>query len=168
MRKLLASSTFAIAGTLQALSNRLKEKLAQHEPKYTVAESLGEDYEGLEEVVEEWAEEESEESISALEISAIQNEISELDAFAELAFSIEQNAKGEALLKVLSVAFEKTAEYGGAKKAIIFTESRRTQEYLLKLLSKSEYWRRIRRTNSRTFDVFTRKVERYIVRYSRS
>ncbi len=41
------------------------------------------------------------------------------------------------MLKVLDIAFAKTAEYGGAQKAIVFTESRRTQDYLLRLLSES-------------------------------
>jgi ERCC4-related helicase len=139
MRKLLASSTFAIAGTLTALSDRLKAKLADQAPKRTLTEELDEDYEGLDEVVEEWGEDESTDVMSAIERTAIEGEIQELDAFAELASSIEQNAKGEALLKVLEVAFAKTERGGGSRKALIFTESRRTQEYLLRLLSGSAW-----------------------------
>jgi ERCC4-related helicase len=139
MRKLLASSTFAIAKTLTSLSKRLKAKLTQKEPKRRLSEELAEDYEELDETIDEWGEDEPEETLSGLERSAIENEIRELDEFIKLAVSIEQNAKGEALLKVLEVAFEKTAEYGGARKALIFTESRRTQEYLLKLLGESAW-----------------------------
>lgn len=139
MRKLLASSTFAIAGTLVSLSNRLKEKIILQEPKRKLIEELDEDYEGLGEVIDEWEEEEEELTtvISEVERSAIESEIKELDSFAELASSIEQNAKGDALLKILGVAFEKAEKYGGSRKALIFTESRRTQEYLLSLLSSS-------------------------------
>jgi Helicase conserved C-terminal domain len=43
------------------------------------------------------------------------------------------------LIKALSVAFAKAEELGAAKKAIIFTESRRTQEYLLRVLADSPY-----------------------------
>ena len=139
MRKLLASSTFAIAKTLTSLSKRLKAKLTQQEPTKRLSEELAEDYEELDETIDEWGEDESEEAFSGLERSAIECEIRELDEFTKLAVSIEQNAKGESLLKVLEVAFEKTAEYGGARKALIFTESRRTQEYLLKLLSESAW-----------------------------
>jgi ERCC4-related helicase len=84
-------------------------------------------------------EDEPEDALSGLERSAIESEIRELDTFTKLAVSIEQNAKGEALLKVLEVAFNTTAEYGGARKALIFTESRRTQEYLLSLLGNSDW-----------------------------
>lgn len=139
MRKLLASSTFAIAGTLSALSNRLKAKLTQQENPRPLIEELDEDYEGLGETAEEWEEEEPESSISELEKAAIQSEVAELDAFAELAASIEHNAKGTALLQAFERAFRATAEYGGAQKAIVFTESRRTQDYLLRLLKDSPW-----------------------------
>jgi superfamily II DNA/RNA helicase len=43
------------------------------------------------------------------------------------------------LLKALGVAFAKAEELGAAKKAIIFTESRRTQAYLLRVLADSPY-----------------------------
>jgi Helicase conserved C-terminal domain len=43
------------------------------------------------------------------------------------------------LLKALGVAFEQTAQLGGAQKAIIFTESRRTQNYLLRVLADSSF-----------------------------
>jgi superfamily II DNA/RNA helicase len=43
------------------------------------------------------------------------------------------------LLQALNVAFKKLDELGAAKKAIVFTESRRTQEYLLKLLAGTEH-----------------------------
>jgi ERCC4-related helicase len=139
MRKLLASSTFAIAKTLTSLSKRLKAKLTQQEPTRRLSEELAEDYEDLDETIDEWGEDEPEEALSGLERSAIESEIKELDTFTKLAESIEQNAKGEALLKVLEVAFKRTEEYGGARKALIFTESRRTQEYLLKLLGESAW-----------------------------
>ncbi|MBD2327309.1 SNF2-related protein [Alkalinema sp. FACHB-956] len=139
MRKLLASSTFAIAGTLQSLSNRLKAKLVEQPIVKPLTDELDEDYEGLSETSDEWNEDELAVVISAAERSAIEAEIKELDAFAELATSIEQNEKGKALLKILKTAFERAESYGGARKAIIFTESRRTQEYLLKLLGESEW-----------------------------
>lgn len=61
---------------------------------------------------------------------ALEQEIADLDAFAQLAASIEHSAKGEAL----HIAFAKAKEHGGAEKAISFTESRRTQSYLLRVM----------------------------------
>jgi ERCC4-related helicase len=139
MRKLLASSTFAIAGTLTALSKRLKAKLNQQENLRPLVDELDEDYEGLEETAEEWEEEEFESPISELERAAIQSEVAELDDFVERATSIEHNAKGTALLQAFKRAFAETANYGGAEKAIVFTESCRTQNYLLRLLKDSPW-----------------------------
>jgi len=66
-------------------------------------------------------------------------EIADLDAFARLAASFDHNAKGRALLKALGVAFAKAKTLGAPEKAIIFTESRRTQSYLLRLLADSPH-----------------------------
>ena len=140
LRKLLASSTFAIAGALTSISNRLKAKLSKAEPARPLEEELDEDYEALDETIEEWSNGESVETLTETDRAAIEQEIADLDAFAALATSIEHNAKGKALLKALAIAFAKALEFGGAEKAIIFTESRRTQSYLLRLLTDSP-WR---------------------------
>src|SRR5690606_10579404 len=54
LRKLLASSTFAIAGALQTIAKRLKAELAAQTPRQSLAEDLDEDYEALDETAEEW------------------------------------------------------------------------------------------------------------------
>lgn len=140
LRKLLASSTFAIAGALTTIATRLKTKLGQSEPKQSLADELDEDYEALDETVEEWPEELEEiEPLSEADRAALAAEIADLEQFSALATSIEHNAKGRALLKALKVAFAKAAQQDAAEKAIIFTESRRTQSYLLRLLADSPY-----------------------------
>lgn len=139
LRKLLASSTFAIAGALTTISNRLKAKLQQQEPSETLEEELDQDYEALDETAEEWPDDEEMEPLTQDEREAIKEEIAELDSFAKLASSIEDNAKGKALLKALKIAFVKAKEIGADEKAIIFTESRRTQSYLLRLLQNSPF-----------------------------
>jgi hypothetical protein len=45
----------------------------------------------------------------------------------------------KALLTALDRAFSELERLGAAKKAIIFTESKRTQEYLLSLLADTSY-----------------------------
>jgi len=54
LRKLLASSTFAIAGALTSMATRLRAKLAKKEPETPLSEELEEDYEALDETAEEW------------------------------------------------------------------------------------------------------------------
>lgn len=140
MRKLLASSTFAIGGALNSMATRLEKELSQQESLTSLEDELDEDYEALDETAEEWPEDGSEvEILSQAERAELKEEVAELQASADLAFSIQSNAKGHALLKVLGKAFEQTKQLGGAEKAIIFTESRRTQEYLLGLLGGSQW-----------------------------
>jgi len=139
LRKLLASSTFAIAGALTSISNRLKAKLRKQEPAESLEDELDRDYEALDETAEEWTEDEPAEMLTEADRKALEQEIADLDGFAQLATSIDHNAKGKALLKALGIAFGKAREIGAAQKAIIFTESRRTQSYLLRLLADSPF-----------------------------
>lgn len=142
MRKLLASSTFAIAGALDSLARKLERQLKDDKNlRAKLEEEISEDYEEFDEVAEEWAEENDAgpELLTEADIAAIEHEIAELRSFRDLAMSIAENAKGQSLLSALRAGFAKTAELGGAEKAIIFTESRRTQEYLVRLLTESGY-----------------------------
>jgi hypothetical protein len=61
---------------------------------------------------EEWSEDEQIFFAEADRIT-LEREIHELDEFAQLATSIDDNTKGKALLKALRVAFERTNEFGG-------------------------------------------------------
>lgn len=139
LRKLLASSTFAIAGALVSMSKRLKKKLAKAASEESIAEELVNDYEAFDNIAEEWEEEEQNNQLTEDDRKAIEQEIVDLDEFSRLATSIEHNSKGMALIKALKIAFTKAAEIGAAQKAVIFTESRRTQDYLLRLLADSPF-----------------------------
>ena len=139
LRKLLASSSFAIAGALTSISNRLKAKLQRAEPKESLEQDLEQDYEAFDETAEEWDDDEPQAPLSETDRAAIEAEIADLDNFARLATSIDHNAKGKALLKALAIAMNKAAELGAERKAIIFTESRRTQSYLLRVLADSPW-----------------------------
>ena len=139
LRKLLASSTFAIAGALETISARLKARLQRKEPADSLEEELDKDYEALDETAEEWADDSPAEPLSDADRAAIEAEVADLDSFAGLAVSIDYNAKGKALVKALAIAFAKARELGAAEKAIIFTESRKTQSYLLRVLADSEF-----------------------------
>lgn len=166
LRKLLASSTFAIAGALTSISNRLKTKLRKQEPADSLADELDQDYEALDETAEEWGDDEALEVLTEADRNAIAQEIADLDAFAELAGSISHNAKGKALLKALGIAFAKAGEIGGAQKAIIFTESRRTQSYLLRLLADSPFAEGIvlfngSNTDDRSKQIYSQWIERF-------
>ena len=130
LRKLLASSTFAIAGTLRRLVARLEGA-----PEEGALDPV--DFDTLEELEEEWAEDDAgadEGTPAVVDPMALQREIADLRRFAALAESIALNAKGEALIPALAAALDRAEALGAARKALIFTESRRTQEYLVRLL----------------------------------
>ena len=138
--KLLASSTHAIAGALETMAKRLQGVLDDTTNIPDLAEALDEDYESLDEIADEWNDQESGNKPSAKnERDAVAQEIEELRHFKSLATNIRDNAKGKALLTALERAFAELERFGAPKKAIIFTESRRTQEYLLSLLADTHY-----------------------------
>lgn len=136
LRKLLASSTFAIAGALETLIARLKIKLAKQTPSLSLEEELDEDYESLDETAEEWEENGEEEFLSETDQKALAREIADLETFRDLAVSITYNAKGKALITALEKAFSTPSL---PRKAIVFTESRKTQDYLMRLLTETPY-----------------------------
>jgi adenine-specific DNA-methyltransferase len=78
--------------------------LNKSEPTESLAEDIEMDYEALKDTAEEWGETGGDEPISESERLAIQAEIADLDDFARLATSIDDNAKGKALLKALHIA----------------------------------------------------------------
>jgi adenine-specific DNA-methyltransferase len=139
LRKLLASSSFAIAGALSSMSQRLEARLKKDRRVASLRDTVDEDYEALDDTEDEWADNGAPEPLSDADVDALEKEIAELREFTALATSIEQNAKGRALLTALKIGFARAREFGAAEKAIIFTESRRTQSYLLRVLADSPW-----------------------------
>lgn len=141
LRKLLSSSTFAIAGTLEALGGKLKSILPQVESS-SLEDFIASDYECFGEYVDEESDDEDERDkrvFTPEEIEEIHAEIKSLEEFATLAHSIKSNSKGEALLEALKQGFEKLIELGANQKAIIFTESMRTQNYVKDILEQNGF-----------------------------
>jgi SNF2 family DNA or RNA helicase len=120
LRKLLASSSFAIAGALTSMCNRLKSTLGKKETVNLLEVELDKDYEALDEIADEWPEDSNPEPVSDATRTAIEAEIAELDSFAFLASSIQHNAKGKALLQPLEIAFKKAKQLGTAGVRVLF------------------------------------------------
>lgn len=134
--KLLASSTHAIGGALGTMAQRLEAQL-KAQPSDDLGASLDQDYETLDETAEEWTE--PDEAPQAEHSATLAQELAELRHFQDLALHIRDNAKGQALLTALDKGFAELFRLGANQKALIFTESRRTQDYLLSLLEDSPY-----------------------------
>ena len=92
------------------------------------------------------------------DVEAIQLEIIDLEAFRDLAVSITENAKGKSLIQALKAGFAKAESLGASKKAIIFTESRRTQNYLVRILSETEHQGKIVLFNGSNSDEQSKQI----------
>ncbi|MEX2492359.1 MAG: SNF2-related protein [Nitrospirales bacterium] len=152
LRKLLASSTHAISSTLDGLANKLEAAATASEAVDALPDELPDNVEDLDELADEWEEDENSPAqtarvrLSFEQLAELRQEMAKLREFHALAKSIMKNSKGEVLLTALRRGFAASAEaqknQGGAtiqQKAIIFTESRRTQEYLLRVLEQTEF-----------------------------
>ena len=171
LRKLLSSSTYAIAYTLGAIATRLEQVLFtyQSQGENTDINNIENDFElKVAEDYEEYNEDKEEMDIAngnilirltAEDIFGIKLEIKELREWESLAFSVKRNAKGEELIIGLENGFKKLKEYGANEKAVIFTESRRTQKYLYERLSEeSEYKGKIVLFNGDNNDENSKKI----------
>ncbi len=196
LRKLLGSSSRAIAGTLETMRERLTRARAAFEvagldeaddttalidettglidagssdapstgdvlADLTLLDDLEDDYldeasvsdAGEAESVSEWPidaiPEGHERTNGALSkdakvvLAALDAEIAELGGFIERAQGIAVDTKSTALLRALDIAFAQMQEMGAARKAVVFTESRRTQEYIRDFLEAHGYGGRV-------------------------
>lgn len=135
-RKLLASSTYAIAPTLRRLADNLRKRLEAAKLGQKALEFFEpEEVRQYVEEGEEWADDPS----KPVSIRTLENEMWELQQYADLADSIKVNSKGEALRRALDRTFKVMKGQGWPEKALIFTESKRTQQYLFNLLSANGY-----------------------------
>ena len=145
LRKLLASSSQAIAGTLDTLRLRLEalrdEQIAD-DPELT--ERLIESEEIEDELLDDILAEDTppfsgNERPAIIDRQKLKEEIEILRQLAARARGIPVDTKSEALLKALDIGFEQMTETGAARKALVFTESRRTQDYLKSFLEAHGY-----------------------------
>ena len=146
IRKILASSSYAIKGTLETMINRLEQKLP-------LVEALH-DYESL----DDYQDEDGYDDEDLVDPAALKAEIDQLKYFKTLAGSISINAKAQALVRVLERAFERTAELGSARKAVIFTESVRTQTWLAQMLASEGYGGQIVMLNGSNNDAESKAI----------
>ena len=141
LRKLLASSSQAIAGTLETLRARLVA-LQKGEPvKDDLAEVISFENELEEEILDEWGDEDPSDTTGSeqIDFAKLRREIDDISSLIQLAHSIQTDTKSKALLKALEIGFSEQERMGAKWKALIFTESRRTQDYLRDFLKRNGY-----------------------------
>lgn len=180
IRKLLASSSYAVAGTLETIRQRLVDLRDGLDAPADLAEQLvaeddlSEDYldEAEELIADEQLAADGDEATDAMpdpvsdpalapvtqsatavspscppaigqppaiDRTRLDREITEMDLLITWARSVQLDEKTKALVTALRLGFEQLAASGARRKAVIFTESRRTQEYLRRFLEATGY-----------------------------
>lgn len=151
MLKLLGSSAHAISVTLSRLADRVEAEANEGVRRDARGQKLFD--EDIEELLEEDLEDadlqsqQKTEKLTEADIQMMHIEVKELRHMASLARSIKNESKGEALLKALRHGFNELPKLHANRKAIIFTESTRTQDYLYELLKNSGYENKVVKFN---------------------
>lgn len=138
IRKLLASSSFALVETFEVLEKRL-EKLYEGTKSAYAQEGFDLFWGFVEDEIDEDGFNEYDDEETAEKKQAIQSELKIVRNILDLARSIKTNAKINALKDALTLAFAHQISEGLAEKAVVFTESKRTQKYIAAELRKSGY-----------------------------
>ena len=144
LRKLLASSSCAIADTLDVLRRRLealREEKVRDDPDFTEALVESEDVHAdlLDEILAEDEPPQPDVPPDPIDRAKLREEIEILGRLAARAREIGTDTKSRSLLTALDLGFAQLSQIGAPRKAVIFTESRRTQDYLKAFLEAHGY-----------------------------
>lgn len=155
IRKILGSSTFAVSKYLENLLARLNQKEA-------ASIDMSDDLDEFDSAIEDDLSDEDDADFDAdddyIDPQQLEDEIKEVSQMLALARSIGSNAKGDMLVKQLPSAFDEIVAKGGQRKAVIFTESVRTQMYLRDLLNDSGYKGQVVLLNGSNSDPESREI----------
>jgi len=156
LRKLLASSSYAIAWTLDMMINKID-----------AAQSLEEvfDEDELEEY-DERMDDDDEKLELAENLKQMRDELEELKWFRDLARWIKVDSKTIALEKALKTSFAELEKMGANRKALIFTWFKRTQKYVVKYLEEHWYeWKIVTfnwsNNDARSNEIYKKWLEKY-------
>jgi adenine-specific DNA-methyltransferase len=169
LRKVLASSSFALAGSMDRILARLEAKRSKMSRADALIRDFSSDLEGLREDQEDSDDDPDDDDSDGIDSSSdddledppdIDEEIESVRYFRDMARAITRNAKGDHLAVALKRGFDALASRGAPRKAIIFTESRRTQRYLYGLLESSEYKGQVVLFNGQNDDHMSNEIYR--------
>lgn len=147
VRKLLASSTSALIGTLKRILSRLEKLRAGSvmTDDELLESIIGEEGDLVDEIAED-AEDEGSEASAEISVTEEPVDLERLDAeialvkdFFARAHSIGTDTKTRQLVTALDTGWRKLAELGALQKAVVFTESRRTMHHLKEYLEAHGY-----------------------------
>ena len=138
IRKLLASSSYALIETFEILKNRL-QRLYEGTSSLNAQEGFDLFWDFVEDEIDESAFDEIDDENILFQKHQIQMEMNEIDTIINMASRIKNNAKIKALKTAIHTAFEYQEKHSIPKKVVVFTESKRTQQYIAEELSKDGF-----------------------------
>jgi ERCC4-related helicase len=142
VRKLLASSSYAVVETFEVLKKRLKI-LKENTRSEKADVSLKAFFNLIEDDDDNSIDDVEDDDIEEIEReryrAQINDELVAVEDIIKVASQITSNSKSKAVLEALSLAFEDQKNKGFSEKALIFTESKRTQKYLVESLITAGY-----------------------------
>jgi superfamily II DNA/RNA helicase len=137
LRKLLASSSFAVIETFEILKERLKV-LKKNTKAEKADVSLKAFFKMIDDDDDSSDDEQEDDDIEKIERdryrAEINSELAYIKEIIKIASKIKKNSKAEAVITALTFAFDEQRKTGYDEKALIFTESKRTQKYLVESL----------------------------------
>lgn len=159
IRKLLASSSMAVAETFKVLKGRL-ETLKETTRTESADESIDFFLSFFDDDEIETDDDSKQDELYTREKvnEFIQHEIDEVTAIINKAESIKRNAKMTALKQAVETAFAFQDEAGIKQRIVVFTESIRTQQYMFEELSHAGYEGQILKFNGSTNDPVTKQI----------
>lgn len=170
--KALASSPQALASTLQKIRARLiairDGAQAPQEDAYIDALTEDEDFD-VEGLLESLDDDDGVRAGAAAPVPGrlLAEELAQIDSLIERASRMVTDSKADALLTALQAAFARLQELGAKRKALIFTESRRTQEFLGAFLEANGYAGKVVSFNgSNSHPTAKAAYERYVARHA--
>lgn len=159
LRKILASSSPAIAGTLEIIRQRLIA-LRDGIPEGDLVDRIiaGDDLEDDDFFDETIDFDDGNGEQPTIDVAKLDAEIQELEHYIRWARSIGIDAKARTLLHALDIGFDKMAENGAQRKALVFTESRRTQEFVRNFLEANGFAGKVVTFNGSNTDEESRRL----------
>lgn len=142
MRKILSSSSYALIATLETIKRRLEQLRDKQPAPDTLVQDLLDDESLDDEEVEEItldAETPLPDKEKQIDFEKLNNEINCMNGFIGQAKAIQVDSKTSRLKEAIERGFSEAVRMNARRKAIVFTESRRTQSYLKDYLNGSGY-----------------------------
>lgn len=162
IRKILASSSYALIATLETIKKRLEQLRDKQPVQENLVQALLDDesldVEELEELEASSADVKEEDKEKKLDLEKLKKEIDLLAGFIEQAKDIKVDSKTSRLKEAIECGFSEATKMGAQRKAIVFTESRRTQSYLKGYLDANGYAGRTVIFNGTNTDPESKKI----------